>query len=101
MTTTSELFNVDVICARTDLQKVVTVQVAEGTTCLDAVKLSNILDFFPDIDIDSAKLGIYSRVVKPSEVLQRGDRVEIYRPLIADPKDVRRRRAEQAAKNKS
>ncbi|WP_306302234.1 RnfH family protein [Shewanella marina] len=59
------------------------------------------LDFFPDIDIDTAKLGIYSRVVKPSEVLQRGDRVEIYRPLIADPKDVRRRRAEQAAKNKS
>jgi putative ubiquitin-RnfH superfamily antitoxin RatB of RatAB toxin-antitoxin module len=52
--------------------------------------------FFPDINLEEVKLGVFSRQAKHDEVLVPGQRVEIYRPLIADPKDVRRKRAEKA-----
>jgi hypothetical protein len=69
------------------------------------VKQSGLLEIFPEIDADSDKMGIFSQVLgakgldEPSVYQLRAmDRVEIYRPLIADPKEVRRRRAEDAAK---
>jgi putative ubiquitin-RnfH superfamily antitoxin RatB of RatAB toxin-antitoxin module len=64
----------------------------------DAVVQSRIADRFPEIDPDSADMGIFGKVErKPKErELQQGERVEIYRPLIADPKEVRKRRAEEA-----
>ncbi|QBF81955.1 RnfH family protein [Shewanella maritima] len=96
MTKEVESFPVDVIYALPEQQKVITVNVAPGTSCIEAVEQSNIVAFFPEIDLAKVKLGIFSRQVKHQEVLQPGQRVEIYRPLIADPKDVRRRRAEKA-----
>ncbi|MCE9679207.1 RnfH family protein [Shewanella sp. AS1] len=89
-------FAVEVIYALPHQQKRITVTVAPGTSCIEAVKQSDICRFFPEIDLETAKLGIFSRAVKHDEVLQPGQRVEIYRPLIADPKDVRRKRAEKA-----
>lgn len=91
-----EHFAVEVIYALPTQQKRIQVKVAPGTTCIEAVKQSEMINFFPDIDLDSVKLGIFSRLVKHDEVLVPGQRVEIYRPLIADPKDVRRKRAEKA-----
>lgn len=89
-------FVVEVIYALPNQQKRISVTVEPGTTCIEAVKQSDMCRFFPDIDLEKVKLGIFSRAVKHDEVLLPGQRVEIYRPLIADPKDVRRKRAEKA-----
>ena len=79
-------------------QKIVTLNVPEGTSMLDAVRLSGMDQHFPELDLESAPLGIFGKAVpKPAErVLQSGERVEIYRPLIADPKEVRKQRAAKA-----
>lgn len=92
----ADKFIVDVIYALADRQKVVSIKVATGTTFIEAVQQSHMVDFFPEIDMDTVKLGSYSRAVKHGDVIEPGMRVEIYRPLIADPKDVRRKRAEKA-----
>ncbi|ABM00591.1 RnfH family protein [Shewanella amazonensis] len=91
-----EKFGVDVVYALPHKQKVIHVMVSPGTTFIEAVRQSNICSFFPEIELDSVKLGSFSRLVKHDDQLQPGNRVEIYRPLIADPKDVRRQRAEKA-----
>ncbi|NRD73275.1 RnfH family protein [Shewanella sp. VB17] len=96
MNIAQEHFLVEVIYALPTQQKRIKVNVAPGTTCIEAVKQSDMMHFFPDIDLNTVKLGIFSRQVKHDEVLLAGQRVEIYRPLIADPKDVRRKRAEKA-----
>ncbi|ABZ75914.1 protein of unknown function UPF0125 [Shewanella halifaxensis HAW-EB4] len=89
-------FLVEVIYALPKQQKLIKLQIPPGTTCIDAVKLSDMQNYFPEIDLETVKLGIFSRLVKHDEVLLPGQRVEIYRPLIADPKDVRRKRVEKA-----
>ncbi|MGZ9898987.1 RnfH family protein [Shewanella gaetbuli] len=96
MTTELKTFAVDVIYALPEQQKIITVMVEPGCTFIEAVKQSDMCRFFPEIDLSTVKLGVFSRQVKHDEVLQPGQRVEIYRPLIADPKDVRRKRAEKA-----
>ena len=89
---------VEVAYALPHKQKIVTLNVPEGTSVLDAVRMSGLDQLFPELDIDSAPLGIFGKAVpKPAErVLQSGERVEIYRPLIADPKEVRKQRAAKA-----
>lgn len=89
-------FTVEIIYALPHQQKRIKVSIKPGTTCIDAVKQSDMQRYFPDIDLEAVKLGIFSRSVKHAEILQPGQRVEIYRALIADPKDVRRKRAEKA-----
>ncbi|MGI2259423.1 RnfH family protein [Shewanella sp. GXUN23E] len=96
MSNEADKFAVDVIYATAQKQKVISVNVAPGTTFIDAVCLSRMAEFYPEIDLDKVKLGTFSRAVKHDEVLVPGMRVEIYRSLIADPKDVRRKRAEKA-----
>lgn len=97
------LIDVEVAYARPDKQKIIALQVPEGTTALVAAELSGIVSEFPEIDLANAKMGLFSkhfgtRGLKPADeyILKARDRVEIYRPLIADPKEVRRRRAEKA-----
>lgn len=85
---------VEVAYARPERQMIVPVSVAAGTSALQAVEKSGILAQFPQIDTAHLNLGIFSKAIKPEHVLREGDRVEIYRPLLADPKEVRRRRAE-------
>ena len=70
----------------------------QGATVEEAIRASGLLELRTDIDLNKNKVGIYSRPVKLADVLQDGDRVEIYRPLIADPKELRRQRAEKSAK---
>lgn len=91
-----ERMTVEVAYALPHKQAILEVDVPAGTTALEAARQSGIAQKFEGIDLDDAKLGIFGRVVSPSQVLQPGDRVEIYRPLIADPKAVRKARAERA-----
>ena len=74
------------------------VKLAEGSSVEQAIQASGLLELRQDIDLKSNKIGIYSRPAKLGDTLNDGDRVEIYRPLIADPKELRRQRAEKAKK---
>ncbi|WP_153161142.1 RnfH family protein [Zoogloea sp. 1C4] len=69
----------------------VTIEVPETATVTDAIKRSGILDQFPHIDLTKQKVGVFGRLVKPDAALRPGDRVEIYRAIIADPETVPRR----------
>jgi len=91
----TETIRVEVAYARPDKQLIVPLQVAPGTSALAAVQASGIAGQFAEIDLGALKLGIFGKAVPPDTVLRAHDRVEIYRPLQADPKEVRRRRAEQ------
>jgi len=84
---------VEVAYALPRQQLIIPVNVAEGTTAEAAVLASGIMGNFPEIDLNANKLGIFGKLIKPDTVLRHLDRVEIYRPLIADPKEVRRQRA--------
>lgn len=87
---------VEVAYALPDKQYVIPVELTLGDTVEQAIIASNILTICNDIDLTKNKVGIYSRPAKLSDNVRDGDRVEIYRPLIADPKEMRRKRAEKA-----
>jgi len=84
---------VEVAYALPEKQEIVMVEVLPGTTAMEAVLQSGIEKSFPGIELEGAKLGIFGKAIKPAKVLHTGDRVEIYRPLQADPKEVRKERA--------
>lgn len=88
-----EVISVEVAYARPEEQVIFELELPAGSTLRQAVEQSGILDRFPEIDPGSMKAGIFGKLKKADQVLQAGDRVEIYRPLIADPKDVRKQRA--------
>ena len=83
----------EVAYALKDKQAIMVVEADQEMTALEAVKASGILEAFPEIDVDNLKLGVFGKITKPDAVLTQGDRVEIYRPLIADPKEARKKRA--------
>ena len=83
----------EVAYALKDKQVILRVEAEQELTAMEAIKTSGILDSFPELDEGNLKLGIFGKVTKPDAVLQQGDRVEIYRPLIADPKEARKKRA--------
>lgn len=88
------MINVEVVYALRDRQKVVQLSLPEGSTVLAAVEASGLTREFPEIDAGGKnKLGVWNKLAKPDTVLHDRDRVEIYRPLIADPKEVRKQRA--------
>lgn len=91
----SEKYFIEVTYALPEEQVLLTLDVEQGTTVEQAVKLSGILEQFSDIDLSKNKLGIFGKLAKADQVLRDKDRVEIYRPLIADPKESRRKRAEK------
>lgn len=91
----NDKIDIEVVYALPAKQTLLKQQVAAGTTVLEAVRVSGILEKHPEIDIATTKLGIFGKLVKPDTVLREKDRIEIYRPLIADPKEVRRKRAEE------
>lgn len=91
----AERIQVEVAYARPDEQVLLPVRVARGATVRQAIEASGILKRFPEIDLARNKVGIFGRLTSLEQVLRDGDRVEIYRPLVADPKEVRRRRAAQ------
>ena len=85
--------NVQVVYALPQRQELVSIRLPEGATVLQAVEASGLIRKYPEIDPASGRFGIFSKISKPDAVLRDKDRVEIYRPLIADPKEVRRQRA--------
>lgn len=87
--------NVEVVYALPARQVLLRVCLVEGATVEDAIRASGVLEAFPEIDLARNKVGIFSKLVKLDEKVRDRDRVEIYRPLIADPKEVRRKRAEE------
>lgn len=97
-----DLITVEVAYALPDKQKIIELLVEPGTTAYQAAEASGIVKVFPDIDLENAKMGIFGQTLgtkglKPprEHELQPGERVEIYRPLLADPKEVRRKRAQK------
>ncbi|WP_181295751.1 RnfH family protein [Pseudomonas sp. Q2-TVG4-2] len=94
---------VEVVYALADKQKLLRLTVPQGTTVREAALRSGMDGFFPGLDLATSPLGIFGKAVpKPDErVLEEGERVEIYRPLIADPKEVRKQRAAKAAQSKA
>jgi len=97
----TETVTVEIAYALPNTQRIVALNVPVGTTALEAVKQSGIEHFFDDLIIsDVMKLGIFGKVVSGSHVLAVGERVEIYRPLQIDPKEVRKQRAAKAKTEK-
>ena len=90
-----EKINIELIYALPAKQTLLQIEVPKATTIGDAVRLSGILDKHPEIDLEKGKFGIFGKLSKVDTVLREKDRIEIYRPLIADPKEVRRKRAEE------
>ncbi|QTL34407.1 MULTISPECIES: RnfH family protein [Pseudoalteromonas] len=90
------MIQVEVVFALPEKATTVSVDVAEGTSVEQVVLQSGILERCPEIDPTNLSLGVWNRTVKLNHVVRAGDRVEVYRPLIADPKEARRRRAEKA-----
>lgn len=86
---------VEVAYAKPDEQVIIPVVAQAGMTAAVAIATSGILIRFPEIDLAQNKIGIFGKLVKPDTVLRDKDRVEIYRKLIADPKEVRRKRADE------
>ncbi|WP_017940137.1 RnfH family protein [Zestomonas thermotolerans] len=97
------LISVEVVHARPDKQVILRLTLPYGTTAREAVLRSGMEEHFPGLHLHEAPLGIFGKQLpKPEErVLEDGERVEIYRPLIADPKEVRKLRAARAAQAKA
>lgn len=85
--------NIEVVYALSHEQALLKVQLPQGITVSEAIRLSGILEKYPEIDLGRNKFGIYGKLAGTGAVLRDRDRIEIYRPLLADPKEVRRKRA--------
>ena len=98
---TAELIAIEVACAEPDRQTVLPLAVPAGCTAGEAIELSGILDLHPSIDAAACGVGIYGREVSRDRVLEAGDRVEVLRPLVEDPKERRRRLAREGRSMRS
>ncbi|HIP53673.1 MAG TPA: RnfH family protein [Chromatiales bacterium] len=85
--------NVEIAYAKPDEQVVLALDIEGGATIEEVIQRSGILERFPEIDLKKNKVGVFGKAARLDRVLEEGDRVEIYRPLIADPKEARKRRA--------
>lgn len=92
---------VEVAYALPEKQEIIMLEVEPGATAQETVERSDIAKKFPGLQIEGAKLGIFGKAIKSDYTMQAGDRVEIYRPLIADPKEVRKKRAAEAKERRS
>jgi putative ubiquitin-RnfH superfamily antitoxin RatB of RatAB toxin-antitoxin module len=88
--------SIEVVYGTPDKQVLLEVKVELGFNVEQSILASNIMQHFPEIDLKIHKVGIWNRTCKLDSELKDGDRIEIYRPLIADPKEIRRLRAEKA-----
>ena len=91
----NDSIKVEVAFALADRQAIIALTMPAGATVQEAIEQSRIRERFPEIDLGSHKVGIFGKLTKLDAVLRDRDRVEIYRPLVADPKEVRRKRAEE------
>lgn len=96
----SNSFKVEIAYAKPDQQVILSLMVEPGTTLEQAIIQSGLLERFEEIDLDQNKVGIFGKLSKKTVELKQGDRVEVYRPLIADPKEVRRQREAEGKRMK-
>lgn len=89
----AETMNIEVCYAQSGKQDIVRLKLPVGATLQQALEASGLLAKYPEIDLKKNKFGLWNKLSKPDSVLRDQDRVEIYRPLIADPKEVRKQRA--------
>lgn len=87
--------NVGICYADSDRQLWLRLEVPDDSSVEQAIRQSGILERFPEIDLGSQKVGVFGKFVKLEAPVHDGDRVEIYRPIVADPKTVHRRRVER------
>jgi len=87
--------SIEVVYALPHEQTLFKLQVPPNTTVVEAIRLSGVLETYPEIDLGKSKIGIFGKLTQADAVLRDKDRIEIYRPLLADPKEVRRKRAEE------
>ncbi|MCF6264854.1 MAG: RnfH family protein [Xanthomonadales bacterium] len=88
-------FFVEIAYARPDKQLIRSLEVSQGTALDDAIRLSGIVEDFPEIRWNAKNVGVFSQKKPLNYVLQENDRIEIYRPLIIDPMEARRLKAEK------
>ncbi len=91
----NDQIEVEVVYALPHEQTLFKVKLPKGSTVAEAIQRSGVLEKHPEIDVAKNKLGIFGKLAKADAPLRDKDRVEIYRPLIADPKEIRRPRAEE------
>lgn len=96
----SETIHIEIAYATPQQQVILEQDISPGTSPRDAVIQSRIDQYFPEIDKKNCDIGIFGKIIRPDHELENGDRIEIYRPLIADPKEVRKRRAAQGLRMK-
>lgn len=94
------MIKVEVAYATPESQLIMVAHITPEATVEEAIKASGILEKFPEIDLGTNKVGIFGKLTKLANTLKEGDRVEIYRKLIADPKAVRKKRAAEGKKMK-
>ncbi|MCR9942978.1 RnfH family protein [Vibrio owensii] len=96
MSIESDMIHVEVVYALPHEQRVFNLVVNNQATVEEIIRQSGVLELYPEIDLKKNKVGVYSRNVRLDATVRDKDRIEIYRPLLADPKEIRRKRAEQA-----
>ncbi len=89
---------IEIIYALPEQQDLITQNLSEGQTVQTAIQQSTILARYPELDLATMVVGIFGKKAKMTQVLRANDRIEIYRPLIADPKEVRKRKAAEGKK---
>ena len=96
------MVEVEVAYALPHQQKIIRLQVPAQTTLYQAILLSKITAYFPEIDVDNISVGVFSKLEKSPDtrLVQAGDRIEIYRPLLVDPKEARKARAAKLQESK-
>lgn len=94
------MIRVELVYARPERQRTVSLQLAADSSVAQAIAASGLLVQCPEIDLARNRVGIFGRLCRLEDGLQEGDRIEIYRPLLIDPKEARRRRAAKKAKRK-
>jgi len=99
-TTSKASIRAEVAFALPDDQMIISLMVDEGTTVEQTIILSGIIDHYPQIDLSANKVGIFGKLTKLDQFVREGNRIEIYRLLIADPKEVRRKRAAEGKEMK-
>lgn len=90
---TEQELRIEVVYAMPDQQELISLRLPEGSTLKQALEASGLLEKYPEIDITKNKFGIFAKLSRLDTLLRNRDRVEIYRPLIADPKEIRKQRA--------
>lgn len=87
---------VSVVYASPDRHHWLALELGEGCSVEDAIRLSGILERYPELDLAAQKVGIFGKFTQLDTPIKNGDRIEIYRPIIADPKTVKRRQIEES-----